>query len=60
MTLNEKKTINEKQVKATTFGLKAIEEIMHQFLSGTTHEEVGAFIVANIGRIVEVTSLACE
>jgi translation elongation factor EF-1beta len=60
MSQKEKKSINEKQVKATTFGLKALEELMHHFMCQAKSEEVADFITENIGKIVEVTSIACE
>jgi len=60
ITQKEKKTINEKQIKATTYGLKAIEEIMHAFLSESETEKVKEFITCSINKIVEVTAIACE
>lgn len=60
MTQKEKNKENEKFIRAVSFGVKLTEEILHEFVSQKTDEQLAAFITGNINKIVEMTSLACE
>ena len=60
MTLKEKQVINEKQVKAIGFTLKATEEILSRFSSNASGDEFSEFLTINISKIVKMVSLSCE
>lgn len=53
----EKNSINEKELKTICFGIKAAEEILHNYAKD---HELNEFIIANIGKLVELTCLASE
>jgi hypothetical protein len=60
MSQKEREKINVGHIRAITFGLKVIEEILHQFCLEKSNEEIHEFILASIDLIVEITSLSCE
>jgi hypothetical protein len=60
MTLKDREKINVGHIRAITFGLKVIEETLHQFCLEKSSEEIHEFILININLIVEITSLSCE
>lgn len=55
ITLAEKKKINEKQIKAISFGLKSTQELLEN-----QNQDLSEFMVANIGMLVSMTCLSCE
>lgn len=60
MTVKERDIINVKFIRAITFGLKVIEEILYEFSSIKSKEEISQFFLQNINGIVQVTCLSCE
>ena len=58
MSQSEKQTLNEKQVKVTTYGLKVLEEILHTY--SCKGQSITEFILENIDELVLLTCLACE
>jgi hypothetical protein len=52
MTLKEREIINVKFIRAITFGLKVIEEILYDFCSSKSKEEISQFFQENIDGIV--------
>jgi hypothetical protein len=52
MTLKEREIINVKFIRAITFGLKVIEEILYDFCSSKSKEEISQFFQDNIDGIV--------
>ena len=60
MTKKEKESINEKQVKAIGFTLKATEEILSKFYIEASDEDFSNFLIKNISKVVKMVSLPCE
>ena len=60
MTIKEKQIINDKQVKAIGFTLKASEEILGRFSTNSSDEEFCNFLTVNISKIVKMVSSSCE
>lgn len=60
MTQKERDVINVKFIRAITFGIKVIEEILHEFCIANTQDQITSFFKQNIDAIVQVTSLSCE
>lgn len=56
----EKQRLNEKQVKIIVFFLKALEDILENYLLSGNGEQLANFTVQNINKIAELTSVACE
>ena len=52
MTVKERDIINVKFIRAITFGLKVIEEILYEFSSKKSKEEISQFFLQNINGIV--------
>jgi hypothetical protein len=60
MTLKERDRINVQYIKAITFGLKVIEEMLAQFFSTAGQGEVKAFLIENCHLLMQVMCLSCE
>ena len=60
MTQKERDRSNIQHIRAITFGLKVIEDILTTFCLDATSLDITAFFTSHINLIAEITSLSCE